>query len=178
MAEFRKHVPLQETGDREQKTEDGQNAGAERPVTDLSSVLGHLSSDLEILAPDVTITLEGEEITARELTFGETLKHWEALAAVTGALAGAAGRNDPDALLKAFAACREEVMTLVSVATGKPPAFIENLRPHEAEGLLAAFWRANQHFFLRRLVAELARASQAGAKSSPPSSGTVTGGAN
>jgi hypothetical protein len=132
--------------------------------------------DLEILAPDITLTLAGEEVTARELRFGEQLKYWRELSDVTAELARAAQDDNPDAILEAFVTCHDSFMTLLCVATGKPPAFVEDLRGAQAEALLGAFWSANQGFFLRRLVAEFRKAAEktAGEKSSPPSSATAT----
>jgi hypothetical protein len=137
----------------------------------------------------VTITLAGEAVTARELRFGEQLKYWREFSEVTAELAVAAKEDDPDAILSAFVACHDSFMTLLSASTGKPPAFIEDLRGAEAEALLGAFWSANQGFFLRRLMAELRKAAAkpaeksaaratAGDASSPPSSATATPEAN
>jgi hypothetical protein len=134
--------------------------------------------DLEILAPDITLTLAGEEVTARELRFGEQLKYWRELSEVTAELARAAQDDNPDAILEAFVACHDSFMTLLCAATGKPPAFVEALRGAEAEALLGAFWSANQGFFLRRLLAEFRKQAEkpgtAGEPSSPPSSATAT----
>lgn len=135
--------------------------------------------DLAVLFPDVELEIGGENITVRELRFGEQLRYAPPLARVHEAVKGvfASPAMDVAEIIDALAACQDDIAALVLAATGKDRAWLDALSGAEGEALLAAFWSANRGFFLRRLLdypaMRLAAATGvAGEPSSRPSSGT------
>lgn len=115
-----------------------------------------IGDELEILFPDITLTLRTpqgeEEVEVREFRFGQ------------------AGRVMPIArpLLQEFASLDAEgselhelqakhwgaFLQLLALATGKPVEWIEALPDEAGEAISNAFWQVNAPFFARRLVAE------------------------
>ncbi|MDR2186859.1 MAG: hypothetical protein LBE62_02270 [Azonexus sp.] len=139
---------------------------------------GEQSSDLAVLAvlaPDGEITIGGEKITVKKLTFGDQIKHAMALKWVSDALKTSFS-EDVGCLIDALSDIGDALYELLEAATGKPRDWIEGLQGGEGEALLLTFWTVNADFFVRRLVAypALAARASAGAASSPPSSATAT----
>jgi hypothetical protein len=132
--------------------------------------------DLDILAPDRKFRAEGEDITVRELTFGEQLAHAELLNRLAEALRAPIGQNDIAAIVDALLAENDALMALASICTGRPRDWIEALPAHIGEDLIVTWWAANQHFFVRRLVTypQISKGIRDGATSLPPSSATAT----
>ncbi|MDR3055263.1 MAG: hypothetical protein LBU53_07660 [Zoogloeaceae bacterium] len=149
-------------------------------------------NDLDTLFPERDIEVAGETITMRELTFGEQLKHGQALATLAEALrpvllAPAASGTEPDPLtliLDVLARHNDIAIKLAALCCDRPREWLENLSGREGEDVLILWWGVNSPFFLRRLIvrpgqikAEIARQKLnqlAGGKSSPPSFATDT----
>lgn len=136
--------------------------------------------DLEVLAPEQTVTVAGEPVTVRELTFGETLRHAREVGALTTALRDVfrpgVDRAAQVALIDATMTRHPDaVLALVAAATGREPAWIEALPSAEGELLVWAWWQVHLGFFVRRLApAVLHQQAGASAGSSPPSPATGT----
>ncbi|MDR1063249.1 MAG: hypothetical protein LBL48_04845 [Azoarcus sp.] len=145
-----------------------------------SSVNAGETDDLAILNPDVTLTLAGEEIVVRELRFGEQLKHGQALSEFANALRPllSAPEDEDNAVLDLLSRHWRQMSPIVAQSVGRDTAFVESLKADEGEALMLAWWRVNHGFFLRRFlrrfVALRGKNPEAGAGSSPPSSGTDT----
>ncbi|MDR0234628.1 MAG: hypothetical protein LBI31_07520 [Zoogloeaceae bacterium] len=139
------------------------------------------TDDLAVLFPDVEAVINGEQVTIRELRFGEQIRHAAALARVYAAVKPVFGDESGDigAIIDALAGCQDDIVTLTLASTGKDRAWFDALPAAQGEALLALFWSANRGFFLRRLLdypaMRLKAEIPAGAASSPPSSGTDTG---
>jgi hypothetical protein len=156
-----------------------------------------LIGDLEVLAPERTVEAGGETLAVRELSFGEQLKHGQALSALSAALSAAllpgalAGTLSPEEetarVTVALTGEWQSLLVLMAISCGRDAAWIEALAGEEGERLMLAWWGANSSFFIRRLARELfaqkARQIRAqattrtGGASSPRSSDTGTGNA-
>lgn len=150
--------------------------------------------ELEILAPGVTITLDGDEITVREYTFGEQLRHGELLSALVETLrpilprlTAPGGAEVCVELLDALNAHGDKVLAAMALSIDRPPEWVASLKGADGEALALTWWRVNRGFFERRLLLypELAAAAhkmivagQDGPPSSPFSSTTDTPRAN
>jgi hypothetical protein len=136
------------------------------------------TADIDILAPDLEIEIKNEKVVVRELTFGEQLRHAQALADITEALRGLMKPGSVDDLggvVDALEARGDSLTQLMAVSTGKDAAWIASLSGEAGETLMLTWWRANQHFFIRRLVLYPTAGTLNGAASSRRSSATATG---
>jgi hypothetical protein len=135
-------------------------------------------SDIDILIPHREITIAGETITVRELTFGEQLKNSAALTALTDALRPLLKPDADDnlgAVLDALTAQADALAHLIAISTGKPQEWVLSLPGVLGETLAIHWWGVNQHFFIRRLlIFPEIRNGRIGAVSSPHSSATAT----
>jgi hypothetical protein len=177
MAELKKHAPL----DGDAQTSDPAPAPGPVAWTPGTATVTE-ADDLEILIGAQTVPIRGEEVTVREFNFGEQLKHWAALTALSDALAPAFDAPEEEKLTKildALATHGEAILPLAALASGKTVEWMRALNGDEGAALLLAFWTVNVRFFVRRLqrqafAREVLNVTRAGAPSSPPSSGTDT----
>ncbi len=111
---------------------------------------------LEVLFPDRRLTVGGENLVVRELTFEEQLTHHAALKAIAEAflqvprehLEGVEGATIAlDVLTEHW----KLVLPLIAVSCGKADNWVRSLRPSDGESLMLVWWAANQGFFVRRL---------------------------
>lgn len=133
-------------------------------------------TEAEILfAPARTVTVAGEELAVRELTYGQSLRilpDLQPLIAEMGRMmrAQAEGEDlDIDPLICMHPAAWA---ALTAAAVGRPIGWIESLADADGLALQTAAWAANSGFFARRLMlgAAIRMGMQPGAKTSPISS--------
>ncbi|MCP8465190.1 hypothetical protein NK553_14655 [Pseudomonas sp. ZM23] len=143
-------------------------------------------SSLEVLFPDRQLTVGGVDLTVRELTFSEQLRHNHLLAPMADALAAIPpeqleGPDSINVIFDALALYADSLRELLAISCGQSVAWIDALPPGDGEALILSWWMVNSSFFVRRLwrprLLAMARgqSEQAGGASSPTSSapGTV-----
>jgi len=115
-----------------------------------------LQNETEVLFPDRAVTVRGEAVEVRELTF---LQGLEAAPLIQPLIADLYdlfrdGALEPDlaALSAVLGGHREATVRLISLATGRPAEWVEGLSDSEGQAVLMAFWLANTGFFVSRLV--------------------------
>lgn len=131
-------------------------------------------NDAEILFPDGTIEIEGEQIEVREFRYLEGLK---ATAIARPIIAGlrdlikAEGDLELDAIDALIGEHAEAWVQLISMSTGLDPERIQGLSDRDGMALSMAFWNVAYPFFTRRLVlAEAVARGMAEPSRSPSSS--------
>lgn len=115
-----------------------------------------LENETEVLFPHRRVTVGGEPVEVRELTFWQGL---EAAPLAEPMIADLfelfkAGAIEPDLtkLGAVFGRHRGATLKLMSLSTGLDADTIAALPDSDGQTLLMAFWGANLHFFVTRLV--------------------------
>ncbi|MBA1147422.1 hypothetical protein H0Z60_10175 [Ectothiorhodospiraceae bacterium WFHF3C12] len=144
------------------------------------------AEDLEVLLPDRTLTVGGEEITVREFRFGDSFRVVPLARPILADLAALRGTESNGEDLAVFedllARHWERILDLIAISADRPREWIERLPDQDGQTLAWTFWAVNGPFFMRRLVAdELTRTSRkesgpGSSTSSTPSSQAGTGG--
>lgn len=127
-------------------------------ATEHNSAAG--DNELEVLQPDQTITVGGETVVVREFRYAEGMRLMPYLQPIFDVLKGAVNgeeRGDADAgsisLYDELIENQAELMiSLAAQAADRPREWVESLSDDDGFRLMAAFWRANQGFFTRRLT--------------------------
>ena len=137
--------------------------------------------EAEVLNPDVPLHLSGgRRVVVRKFRYGQELRLGERFRPIATALAQDLGARDLEvrSLWRAMEAHPDDFFLLLEEATGIPTAELEDLEAEDGELLALAFWRVNQSFFLKLVVAEYAHAQRAAVSlpgnSSPISSASAT----
>ena len=150
------------------------------------------TSDMEVLHPERTVILGGEEITVREYGNVEWLRLLPTVepmvSAVTQMLASPDEPNY-EVVLNTIAVHTDQMLPLVLQTVGRDLEWLETLPPADVESLLMVWWGVNYHFFVQRAQSrrgvELESANRkaqikaqkqasAGVPSTPPSSRMAT----
>lgn len=133
------------------------------------------AEQVEVLAPDLSITIAGREITMREPSWLEAIELEARLAPVIEDLRKMTDGADADAdvflqaTLQITLTHTELLLDVIARLAGVTREWMETLSDTEGQTLMLLFWKVNAHFFGRRLG--LARrlaaksAAQDGAKS-------------
>lgn len=141
------------------------------------------ASELDTLFPERAVTIAGEPITVREISFGDGLRlHMHVAPLVAAIEETMRARNEAPSwtdMIAVFGRHWESTLELVAVSSGKDIAWLRGLRGADGDVLLMTFWTINASFFIQRAMNELLirqeQARLAGESSSPPSSRTDTG---
>lgn len=112
--------------------------------------------ELEILHPERELKIADETITVREFSFVDGLTV-EAFAAPLVRAIDAAIRTEDDLgdlskLAEVFGAHGEQIIALLTHATGRDDAWVRGLGDSDGQTLLLTFWAVNARFFMRRLA--------------------------
>src|SRR5574343_122566 len=92
----------------------------------IKNVAESLDKDLEILQPENTfVEINGEQVYVKQYTFGNLLKAFKHLAALYTSLQDAV--TVEQALLNALSVHGDDVISLISLATGKPKEFFNEV---------------------------------------------------
>ncbi|EPE7212183.1 DUF6631 family protein [Pseudomonas aeruginosa] len=139
---------------------------------------------LEVLFPDRQLTVGGVEVTVRELSFSEQLRHNHLLAPLGDSLAAIPPQkmDSPESInviFDALALHADALRELIAISCGQSMDWVDTLPPAEGEALVLTWWEVNSGFFVRRLwrprLLEMALAAQrSGAESSPTSFAPAT----
>ncbi len=119
------------------------------------------SDEVEILFPDGCVSIAGEEVSVKEFRFTAGLKAARIGRPIIEALEVMVSESPGDDELLAMSSALFEdyadpFIQLMSMATGKPLAWFDDLDDDEGNMLLHAFWGVNRHFFLKRAVKNVA----------------------
>lgn len=112
-------------------------------------------SEIEILIGKRTVEVGGEQIEVREFTFEQEFEALPVAGPIIHALADLfSGEDEPDelALELVFAQHREAFYRLLSISTGREPAWLRALPGRDGRLLYLTFWAVNQHFFIQRVA--------------------------
>ncbi|MEI1029104.1 DUF6631 family protein [Pseudomonas aeruginosa] len=140
---------------------------------------------LSVLFPDRQLAVGGVEVTVRELSFSEQLRHNHLLAPLADALAAVPpeqldGPESINVIFDALARHADALRELLAISCGQSVDWVDALPADDGEALVLTWWTVNNGFFVRRLwrprlLAMALASSPPGAESSPTSSapGTV-----
>lgn len=150
------------------KTKKGQNSAAQA------------AEDLNVLFPDVSITVAGQQVVVREYPFMQWLELRVDCGELIESLAELISQKDEvetDELLEFFENHFQEIKVLILESIAGDAQFLSQLNDVEMQNLIFTWWRVNKHFFLRsafRLVRTKIQRQSAGLASSIASSATDT----
>jgi hypothetical protein len=131
--------------------------------------------DLQVIAPDRTLRIDGRDVIVREYRFLEGLRLQavaEPLVAQLAELALQEQSLPPEKLDAVIAQHPEDVVQMIALACDQPADWVANLHGVPAENLFAAWWTVNAGFFVRRVqqrVLQRQMQASAGRVSSSPS---------
>ena len=132
--------------------------------------MGTAMSDLETLIPQaVELVIDGEPLAIKPLKVGQMPAFLRAITPVMQQIGG-----DGIDWLTLFGERGDELLTAVSIAIGKPRAWVDELAADEAILLAAKVIEVNADFFTRTVLPQLD--SLFGAAGLPPSLKTPTAG--
>lgn len=117
------------------------------------------ADDAEVLFPERTAIIGGEQITMHEYTFEEAMRLGGPISALTRALKAASAGSamfDLDALRSAFGACWSDAVVLMSAACRRPADWVVSLSPVDGYQLQMLWWAVNGPFFAARLAESMA----------------------
>lgn len=149
-------------------------SNAEQPKQDDKA----LDDELEILMSDRQLTLNGEPVNVKEISFKQGLvlgiKVKPMIVELETLFEGENADPDMDELGALFAKHNDLFFELISSSIDRPIEWIEALNDTEGQMLTMTFWSVNRDFFTSRLVAraaqraKLANLRSVPGKSSPP----------
>ncbi|GEK71599.1 MULTISPECIES: DUF6631 family protein [Halomonas] len=109
--------------------------------------------DPEILFPDETLCICGEEIRVHEFRFAEGLRAIALARPILSALREIPeGEDDPELVDHVLADHLDAWLALIAMSTDKDVAWVRSLPDADGQSLSMVFWRVNGAFFMRRLV--------------------------
>lgn len=111
---------------------------------------------LEVLNPDITVRVAGQDVTVREYRYFEGLRVAALAKPFLDALYAAFSRTDgaPDAddIASLIAEHEGIVMQMVAVSSGLTEQQLRALGQADGDVLTFAWWRANSAFFTQRVL--------------------------
>lgn len=147
------------------------------------------ADDLEVLIPERTLVIRGEEVTVRELTLAQTMRLARPIARITEGLLNLVAWDDEapepdlDAIAPVLEARWEDFVTLMAAACGRSRDWVAALPDSQGNALTTTWWEVHAPFFTRRIVrralarmgrdqalAATAAAQAAGTSGGPPCS--------
>lgn len=119
-------------------------------------------SELQTLLPEATVTIDGGKVTLHEYTFTEGLQVDRIAQPLIDGLQHLFLDGDAEDLaiseLSAVFGEHPQIMVqMLAISTGQPEEWVAGLDDNSGQVLLMAWWTVNRHFFVRRLVKELAK---------------------
>lgn len=106
---------------------------------------------LEVLFPDRQLTVGGVEVTVRELSFSEQLRHNHLLAPLGDSLAAIPPQkmDSPESInviFDALALHADALRELIAISCGQSMDWVDTLPPDEGEALVLTWWEVNSGF--------------------------------
>ncbi|MFT0211832.1 DUF6631 family protein [Pseudomonas sp. F1_0610] len=133
--------------------------------------------ELAVLFPDASIRIGEQDVSVKELRFGQQIKFNSQLAALADDLSQINGlyegnADSINAMLDVIAQHFDAIQPVI-LASCEQSIDFDQLTGDEGEALLLTWWSVNKNFFVRRLVRpKMIKAALAGDASLPLSSDT------
>lgn len=112
-------------------------------------------TDEQVLVPDVTIEINGEIITVRELRFNDHIQYAHLITPIKQAFDQLALKSDDeltDRVIDILFSNGEESKQLLAFCCDKTPEWVGELTARNMDLLIDAWWGANSSFFINRLI--------------------------
>lgn len=121
----------------------------------IKNVAESLDENLEILQPEENFVLiNGEQVYVKQFTFGKLLKALKYLSNLADILQeGEDGLQQN--LLQAFARHGDDIIGLLSLCTGKPKEFFDELEADKGLDMAVLAYKVNENFFVNNLFPKL-----------------------
>lgn len=140
------------------------------------------NDDADLLFPDKTVTVAGEQVTVRELTYAQGARLMPLMGRFMADLSALldAGQDTQDSAVLALLGDHPEAWrALILAATGRDGTWLDSLSDADGMAVQVAAWGANAGFFSRRrllatVVAQELRSSIFLPTSSAPDSAPIT----
>lgn len=129
------------------------------------------AEQVDILAPEITLTIAGREVRMREPTWVESLDLEPVLEPCVTFMREQLDGTEitPDAsdeflklLLHMMRAHKTEMVAVMAFCGDVEPAWVEALNDADGRTFMLLYWRVNWHFFVRRLNLSRALAASCG----------------
>jgi hypothetical protein len=114
-------------------------------------------TDAEILFPEKVLTIKGETITVKEITFTQGLKLGRIVQALISDLSSLFAERenaDYEDLAEVFAEHEPVLMDILAITTGKEATYFNDISDSDGQSLMMTLWTVNGDFFTRRLVSK------------------------
>ncbi|UYZ84283.1 hypothetical protein MTZ49_01500 [Entomomonas sp. E2T0] len=142
-----------------------------KKITDPAKENAKLSArtDEQILAPNIKVTIQGELLTVKELTFNDHIEYSHLISPLKKAFDQLALNHDSELLdhaMDIFFNNGTEASELLALCCDKSAEWVRSLPISDFDLLIDSWWSANGSFFINRLtrkgmLKELIAASQA-----------------
>lgn len=120
----------------------------------VKNVAESLDKDLEILQPEeMFVEVDGEKVYVKPYTFGNLLKAFKHLSALYSTLQD--NYSVEEAIMGALSTHGNDVISLISLSTGKPVEFFDTLDAVKGLDLAVMTYKVNESFFAQHLVPKL-----------------------
>jgi uncharacterized protein DUF6631 len=115
------------------------------------------AEQLQVLSPDVTVTIAGRQITVREYEYFEGLEIAHKTSAFIAAMHDACrdGELRYDAIRRLFGVHRDAVIPAAAQSAGVEAEWIHNLEREDKEAFMSTWFGVNSGFFVREVVVEM-----------------------
>lgn len=113
------------------------------------------ADELQVLHPELTVPVGGEQVVVREYDFWTSMDIiYSRRAFLDDAIALLSeSKLDPwEAVRGLFGRHAAYLKSAAAVATGRDVPWVESLTPRETDTLMSAWWAVNGHFFLHEAV--------------------------
>lgn len=114
------------------------------------------NDDLNVLFPERSLRVNGEELTFREITLSQQLKHRarikpisDAFTALATRLAASGAEPSVDEILDIMADHADDLAFLIPLSCGKDADWYESLTGEDGDNVLLTWWTVNTGFFCR-----------------------------
>lgn len=120
----------------------------------VKNVAESLDTDLEILQPEeMFVTVNGEKVYVKPYTFGNLLKAFKHLSSLYNTLQD--DLSVEQTIMRALSTHGDDVISLISLSTGKPVEFFDTLDAVKGLDLAVMTYKVNESFFAQHLVPKL-----------------------
>lgn len=118
-----------------------------------------VTEELDAIAPDRSVTVGGEPLTVKELSYLQALQFGTKARPLIEALAATMTKDDVDdkAFLDAIEDHHGIFLEMLCLCTGKLPIDFDGISDQEGERITAAVYEANRDFFSRRISRAIRR---------------------
>lgn len=125
--------------------------------------MSNTTEELQTLFPDESITVNGEELKIKPLTFGQLPKALKVMEKLGGLFVQTFGKEDATQadMLSFLAQGGDELLELICMGVGKPKSWFDNVPMDEGIQLSIKFVEVNSSFFTQRVLPLLVKVTPA-----------------